>query len=149
VFIAAGWVTAVAAQTPQVPQLPQIPNLPTNIPNAPNLQMGPPAPPKITSPKNGAAVGSPIVVKGTATHGVKVTVTATLTADVPISGMSTQLGGADTTADGKGNWQVSITPKIPVKISFSGVKIVLEAVATNPTTGQKSATTRIEVVPHS
>jgi hypothetical protein len=119
------------------------------MPNLPTLQIGPPSAPVITSPKAGAGVKSPIVVKGTAQHGMKITVTATLTAAVPISGMSTQLGHADTTADAKGNWQVSITSKIPVNVSVSGLKIILQAVATNPTTGQKSTTTKVEVVPHS
>jgi len=135
---------AAIGQNVQVPQLPQLPS----TPNLPTIQVGPPATPVSTAPKSGATVGSPIVVKGTAGHGMKVTVTATLIVAVPISGMSTQLGEGTGTADAKGNWQVSITPKIPVKISTSSLKIELEAIATNPTTDQKSAPAKVEVVPH-
>jgi len=135
---------AAIGQNAQVPQLPQL----RSTPNLPTIQVGPPATPAITSQKSGATVGSPIVVKGTAGHGMKITVTATLTVAVPISGMSTQLGEGTATANAKGNWQVSITPKIPVKISTSSRKIELEAIATNPTTDQKSAPAKVEVVPH-
>ena len=136
------------AQTVQMPLMPQLPQLPS-VPNLPTLQVGAPATPVITSPKNGAAVKPPIVVQGTAAHGVKITVTATLTTSIQVSGMSTQVGQAAATADDKGAWQVSITPKIPVTISSSALKIVLEAVASNPTTGQKSPAAKVEVVPHS
>jgi len=141
VLVAAALACAVpaAAQVPQVPNV-QLPNLPTNM-----QQLGAPATPTITSPRNGATVGSPIVVKGTTTNGAKVHVTATLTAAIPVSGPSTSLGQADATADAKGAWQVSITEKVPVKIS--GVQIVIEAVATNPVTGQKSASAKVTVTP--
>jgi len=139
VAVALACAVPAVAQVPQVPNV-QVPNLPTNM-----QQFGAPATPTITSPRNGATVGSPIVVKGTTTKGAKVHVTATLTAAIPVSGLSTSLGQADTTANANGAWQVSITPKVPVKIS--GVEIVIEAVATNPVTGQKSASAKVAVTP--
>lgn len=125
----------VTAQTPQIPQLPG------------NLQVGAPATPTIVAPKAGVAVKSPIVVKGTATKGAKVKVTATLAASVaiPVSGLSRQLGSAETVVDPKGAWQVSIAYTIPVKVS--GVKILIQAVAVNTLTGQASGAAKVEVIP--
>ena len=130
-----------APLTAQVPQMPQIPHIPGNV------QLGAPPTPTITAPKGGASVSSPIAIKGTAAKGAKVKVTATLAAAVgiPVSGLSTKLGNAETTADDKGAWQVSITYNIPIKTS--GTKIVLEAVASNTLTGQASSAAKVEVVP--
>jgi hypothetical protein len=128
----------LTAQVPQVPQIPQIPG---------NIQLGTPATPTITAPKGGQTVSSPIVIKGTATKGARVKVTATLAVavNIPVSGLSTKLGNAEATADDKGAWQVSIAYNIPIKAS--GTKIVLEAVATNTLTGQASGAAKIEVAP--
>jgi hypothetical protein len=112
------------------------------------VQVGAVAAPVITWPKNGAMVKSPILVKGTAGRGVKVTVTAMLTTSPQISGVTAQAGQANTTTDAMGAWQVSITPKIPIGMPTSIMKIVLNAVATSPTTGQKSRAAQVEVVPH-
>jgi hypothetical protein len=122
------------AQTPQIPQLPS------------NIQVGAPATPTIIAPKAGATVKSPIVVKGTTTKDAKVKVTATIAAaGIPVSGLSRQLGHAETTANDKGAWQVSIAYTMPINVS--GVKIVIEAVAVNTLTGQASGTAKVEVTP--
>jgi len=130
----------IAFTSPAGAQMPQIPQPPGNI------QLGAPATPTISAPKAGAAVKSPIVVKGTATKGAKVKVTVTIAAvAIPVSGLSRQLGSAETTANDKGAWQVSIAYTVPVKLS--GVKIVIEAVAVNTLTGQASGAAKVEVVP--
>ena len=71
--------------------------------------------------------------------------TLAMAVGIPVSGLSTKLGNAETTADDKGAWQASITYNIPIKTS--GTKIVLEAVATNTLTGQASGAAKVEVVP--
>lgn len=140
----AGGAHVATAQSVQMPQLPQLPS----GPNVPTVLVGTLAAPVITWPRNGAVVTSPIVVKGTAGRGVKITVTATLTASPPIHGMTARAGQANTMADAIGAWQVSIAPKIPIGMPTSALKIVLEAVAASPTTGQKSTAAKVEVIPH-
>lgn len=147
IWTGVGGARVATAQSVQMPQMPQLPQLPS-APNVPSVLVGTLAAPVITWPKNGAMVKSPIVVRGTAGRGVKITVTATLTTSPPISGVTAQAGQANTTADAAGTWQVSITPKIPLGMSTSAVKIELIAVATNPTTGQKSKAAKVDVVPH-
>jgi hypothetical protein len=130
----------IAVTSPVSAQMPQIPQIPGNI------QVGVPATPTIILPKAGALVKSPILVKGTTTKDAKVKVTATIAATtIPVSGLSRQLGNAQTTADAKGVWQVSIAYTIPLKVS--GVKIIIEAVAVNALTGQASGAAKVEVVP--
>jgi len=138
-FVALLTIAVTSPVTAQMPQIPQIPG---------NIQVGAPATPTIVAPKAGAGVKSPIVVKGTATKGTKVKVTATIAAaTIPVSGLSRTLGSAETTANDKGAWQVSIAYTIPVKLS--GLKIIIQAVAVNSLTGQASGTATVEVVPKS
>lgn len=128
---------APAAEIAQV-QLPP-------IPGGGKVDINPPATPTITSPRAGATVSSPITVKGRAAKETKVEVTATLTAAVPLVGVQTRVGDGTTTADAKGAWQVNVSYRLPVKVP--NARVVLEAVASNPLTGQKSNSTKIEVVP--
>ncbi len=128
---------APAAEIAQV-QLPP-------IPGGGKVDINPPTTPTITSPRAGATVSSPITVKGRAAKETKVTVTATMTAAVPLVGVQTKVGEGTTTADAKGMWQVTVSYRLPIKVP--NARVVLEAVASNPLTGQKSNSTKIEVVP--
>jgi len=134
----------VVVSPANVQSQPAIGQLPT-LPGGGKIDIGPPSTPTILAPRPGAVVRSPIVVKGRATKESKVRVTATLTAAIPLISAQNRLGEAETTADNRGAWQVTIAYRILIKVP--NARIVLEAVASNPLTGQTSNSTRIEVIP--
>lgn len=126
----AGWAQI------QVPQVPQIPS--QNALNTPTT-------PVITQPKAGVFVTSPIVVKGTTSPQAKVTVTATLQVPVQVTSVVQKLAEQTTDADAKGNWQVSLSYQILVKVA--NPQIIIEAVAKNSVTGAKSQSAKLAVKP--
>jgi hypothetical protein len=68
----------------------------------------------ILSPASGASVGSPVVVRGVATPGARVTVRVDYRGTVLLFPVNGTYGEATTTADASGNWQVSIRPSVRV-----------------------------------
>jgi hypothetical protein len=120
----------------QLPQMPQIPE---------NGALVPPATPVIVAPRPGATLAPPITVKGTTSGRAKVTVTATLQLRVPLTAIDSRLAETTTNADAKGNWQVSLSYTIPVRVT--GAEVVIKAVAANPVTGQKSAEAQVVIKP--
>lgn len=122
-------------------QLPQIPNIPKEG------ALVTPKTPTITRPRPGVAVRSPILVKGTTSPDAKVTVTATLQVPVPLTSLDQRLGEASTTADGKGNWQVTLAFSSQMLVKSKDAQIILEAVAANPLTGTKSQATKVALKP--
>jgi hypothetical protein len=125
----------VAAQV-SLPQIPQIPE---------KGALTPPATPVITSPKPGVTLASPITVRGTTSARAKVTVSATLQVRVPLTAVDSRLAETTTNADANGKWQVSLSYRIPVKVT--GAEVVIKAVAANPVTGQKSAEAQVVIKP--
>jgi hypothetical protein len=125
----------VAAQV-SLPQIPQIPE---------KGALTPPATPVITSPKPGVTLASPITVRGTTSSRAKVTVTATLQVRVPLTAVDSRLAETTTNADVKGKWQVTLSYRIPVRVT--GAEVVIKAVAANPVTGQKSAEAQVVIKP--
>ena len=120
----------------QLPQMPQIPEKGALVP---------PTTPVITAPKPGVTLAPPITVKGTTSGRAKVTVTATLQLRVPLTAIDSNLAETTTNADAKGNWQVSLSYRIPVRVS--GAEVVIKAVAANPVTGQKSSEAQVIIKP--
>lgn len=68
----------------------------------------------ILSPVPGAEVGNPVVVRGVATPGARVTVRVDYRGTVLLFPVSGTYGEATTTADASGNWQVTIRPSVRV-----------------------------------
>jgi hypothetical protein len=68
----------------------------------------------ILSPASGASVGNPVVVRGIATPGSRVTVRVDYRGTVLLFPVSGTYGEVTTTADASGNWQVSIRPSVRV-----------------------------------
>jgi hypothetical protein len=120
----------------QLPQIPQIPEKGALVP---------PATPVIKAPRPGATLAPPITVRGTTSGRAKVTVTASLQLRVPLTSIDSSLAETTTNADAKGNWQVSLSYRIPVNVQ--GAEVVIKAVAANPVTGQKSAEAQVVIKP--
>jgi len=68
----------------------------------------------ILSPASGTSVGTPVVVRGIATPGARVTVRVDYRGTVLLFPVSGTYGEATTTADASGNWQVSIWPSVRI-----------------------------------
>jgi hypothetical protein len=143
ILIGMGWPaleqTLAQIQLPQMPQILQMPQIP---------EMGTlatPSTPVITTPRPGAMLASPISVKGTTSSGAKVTATAILQVPVPFTSVTSRLAETTTNADAKGNWEASLSYRIPMKVS--GAEVVIKAVAANTVTGQKSAAAQVVIKP--
>jgi hypothetical protein len=76
---------------------------------------------------------------------MRVTVTAMLSVAVPLTSVQQKLGEATGTADEKGNWRVVLAFENQTLIKSKDAQVVLEAVATNPLTNQKSEKVRLVV----
>jgi hypothetical protein len=72
-------------------------------------------------------------------------VTAMLSVAVPLTSVQQKLGEATSTADEKGNWRVVLAFENQTLIKSKDAQVVLEAVATNPLTNQKSEKVRLVV----
>jgi len=68
----------------------------------------------IVSPASGASVGNPVVVRGVATPGSRVTVRVDYRGTVLLFPVSGTYGEATTTANASGNWQVSIQSSVRI-----------------------------------
>ena len=139
VAVIIAWLYPVPGRVTAQVQLPQMPQIPEKG------ALVPPATPVITAPKPGVTLAPPITVRGTTSGRAKVTVTATLQLRVPLTAIDSNLAETTTNADAKGNWQASLSYRIPVRVQ--GAEVVIKAVAVNPVTGQKSAEAQVVIKP--
>ncbi len=137
----AGMSEARLAPTSTIAQV-QLPNIP-KVPSQGALN--PPKTPTITQPRAGAVVKPPITIAGTTSPDAKVTVTATLSVAVPLTSVQQKLGEATATADEKGKWRVVLAFENQTLIKSKEAQVILEAVAANTLTGQKSDKAKVVV----
>jgi hypothetical protein len=84
--------------------------------------------PVITSPAQGARVGDPIVVRGTAVPGYRVIVRVDFKGSLPVFNLTGTYGEVTTTADANGRWTVTInrTARLPE------AELTITAIAVDP-----------------
>lgn len=96
--------------------------------------------PTITTPTSGTAVGSPIVIRGMAVPGSRVIVRVDYQGQLLVFPIRGTYGEVSTTADGSGNWQVSINPTIRIP----NARLTITARAIDPI-GRESAPAQVQV----
>lgn len=103
----------------------------------------PPTVPTITSPAEGATIGSPFRATGRARPGARVKVTADYDGSVLLFQLTGTLGTQVVTADQSGNWSATFSESPPVY----GIKVVIAAVEVDvdgqPVTSAAKVTTTI------
>ncbi len=98
-------------------------------------------PPTITSPAQGARVRTPIVIKGRAVPDYRVVVRVDYRGTYLVFVLQGTLGQFSTTADGAGNWTVTIERPAPV----AGAGLTISATTVDPL-GRRSQATVVQVV---
>jgi len=98
-------------------------------------------PPTITSPAQGARVRVPIVIRGRAVPGYQVVVRVDYRGTYLVFILQGTLGQFSTTADGAGNWTVTIERAAPV----AGAELTISATTVDPL-GRQSQAAVVQVV---
>ena len=98
-------------------------------------------PPTITSPAQGARVRAPIVIRGRAVPGYQVVVRVDYRGTYLVFILQGTLGQFSTTADGAGNWTVTIERPAPV----AGAELTISATTVDPL-GRQSQAAVVQVV---
>lgn len=95
------------------------------------------APPTITSPAQGARLGSPIVIRGKATPGHRVEVQVDYQGAVLVFSLKGTYRQVTTTADAAGDWMVRINETVRI----SNAELTITAVAIDPLGRRSEAVT--------
>ncbi len=96
------------------------------------------APPAITSPAQGARLGSPIVIRSKATPGHRVEVQVDYQGAVLVFSLKGTYGQVTTIADAAGDWTVRINETVRI----SNAELTITAVAIDPLAGAQRLSRR-------